>query len=309
MSDNHDSPLVSVIIIFLNEERFLQEAIDSVFAQTYSHWELLLVDDGSTDKSSDIARLCADNQSDKVRYLEHENHSNRGMSASRNLGVRHAKGKYISYIDGDDVWFPPKLTEQVAILEKYPEAVMVFGPLQLWHSWDQTSPETPSDRLYNEYPQHYQNSLVKAPEMLNLFLRFPWYIPSGILVHRATLTTIGGGEEVFRGSLEDAVVHVKICLRYTVYVSSSCWYRYRIHPNSWTRQITKSGKDRSTDIFYLKWVEKYFREQGVKDSSIWKALWNAKFSCYYPRTYRLFDKNRFLLKKWARLLLPTSVKA
>src|SRR5262245_29470593 len=106
-------PLVSVIIIFLNAERFIQEAIESVFAQTYKHWELLLVDDGSTDGSTEIGRQYAAHDPEKVRYLEHEAHENRGMSASRNLGIRDARGKHIAFLDADDVWFSNILAEQV----------------------------------------------------------------------------------------------------------------------------------------------------------------------------------------------------
>ena len=81
-----------MIMIFLDERRFIQEAIQSVLSQTYEHWELLLVDDGSRDGSSEIARRIATQYPAKVRYLEHTGHQNLGMSASRNLGVRHAKG-------------------------------------------------------------------------------------------------------------------------------------------------------------------------------------------------------------------------
>ena len=89
----NNPPRVSAIINFLNEERFLQEAIESVFAQSFNDWELLLVDDGSTDGSTGIARRYAEKNPGKVRYLIHEGRQNRGMSASRNLGVRNAVGK------------------------------------------------------------------------------------------------------------------------------------------------------------------------------------------------------------------------
>ena len=82
-----NKPLVSVIVIFFNAEKFIQEAIESVFAQTYDAWELLLVDDGSTDESLAIAQRCAKQYSGKVRHLEHAGQQNRGMSASRNLGI------------------------------------------------------------------------------------------------------------------------------------------------------------------------------------------------------------------------------
>jgi glycosyltransferase involved in cell wall biosynthesis len=142
----YEKPQVSVIVIFLNEEQFLEEAIASVFAQSYARWELLLVDDGSTDGSTAIARQYAQQYPEKVRYLEHEGHLNRGMSASRNLGARHAAGKYIAFLDGDDVWLPNKLEQQVAILEVHPEAAMVYGPLRRWYSWRCASPNESSYR-------------------------------------------------------------------------------------------------------------------------------------------------------------------
>ena len=90
-------PLVSVIVIFLNAADFLQEAIDSVLAQSYNDWELLLVDDGSNDGSSEIAKTFVSQNSLQIHYLEHEGHRNLGMSATRNLGIRNAKGKYIAF--------------------------------------------------------------------------------------------------------------------------------------------------------------------------------------------------------------------
>src|SRR4029079_1996060 len=95
----------------------------------------LLFDDASTDSSTAIARACATGNSHRVRYLEHGGHANRGMSASRNLGIEHAKGAYIGFLDADDVWLPQKLEEQVAILRSQPEASLVFGPVQWWYSW------------------------------------------------------------------------------------------------------------------------------------------------------------------------------
>src|SRR5262245_29749459 len=112
--------LVSVIMIFLDEKRFIREAIESVLAQTYQNWELLLIDDGSRDGSGEIAQGIAAEHPNRVRYLEHPGHQNRGMSASRNLGVRHAQGAYIAFLDADDIWVAKKLEQQVAILKSHP---------------------------------------------------------------------------------------------------------------------------------------------------------------------------------------------
>src|SRR5512142_3137266 len=126
-------PTVSVIIIFLNAERFIDEAIESVFAQTCSDWELLLVDDGSNDKSTLIAHHYAEQYPERVHYFEHQNHQNCGMSASRNLGIHHVKGRYIAFLDADDVWLSHKLEQQVAILDSRPDAATVYGLSQWWY--------------------------------------------------------------------------------------------------------------------------------------------------------------------------------
>src|SRR5215208_3477198 len=124
MMTGNEAPRVSVITIFFNAEEFFAEAIESVLAQSYSDWELLLVDDGSTDRSTEIAQSYASLYPQRVRYLELAGHQNRGMSASRNLGISSARGALIAFLDADDIWLPYKLDEQVAILSSQPEAAM-----------------------------------------------------------------------------------------------------------------------------------------------------------------------------------------
>src|SRR5262245_30409625 len=124
-ADPASEPKVSVVMIFFNAERFIGEAIDSILAQTYSSWELMLVDDGSADGSTEIAKSYARRYPAKIVYLEHEQHRNQGMSASRNLGIHYCTGKHIAFLDSDDVWLPHKLERQVAIIESQPETAMV----------------------------------------------------------------------------------------------------------------------------------------------------------------------------------------
>src|SRR5678815_1955714 len=142
-------PLVSVVAIFLNAEQFIQEAIESVFAQTYDNWELLLVDDGSSDASTAVARRYAEQYPERVCYLEHPGRQNRGASASRNLGIRHAEGEYIALLDVDDVWLPHKLEQQVAIMESQPEAAMVYGLSEYWYSWTGWPEDQGRDFVYD----------------------------------------------------------------------------------------------------------------------------------------------------------------
>ena len=121
------NPEVSVVTIFLNGEAYLREAIDSVLAQDFANLELIMVDDGSTDASTEIARGYAASFPDRCVFVEHPDHANRGMSASRNAGIAVARGRYVAFIDADDVWTPEKVREQIAIFEAHPEVGMVAG--------------------------------------------------------------------------------------------------------------------------------------------------------------------------------------
>ncbi|MCM1984683.1 glycosyltransferase family 2 protein [Lyngbya confervoides] len=276
------SPLVSCIIIFLNEAQFLEAAIESVMEQTYPNWELLLVDDGSTDASPELAQRYAAQYPDQIRYLTHPQRQNLGMSASRNLGIQQARGKYISYLDGDDVWVPHKLADQVGLLEQYPEAALLDCPLLAWHSW--TGNPEDQDLLYGagDSGQHpYGDRLVPPPRLLCLFLEDEQFVPSGGLIRRDVLLEVGGGETDFRDSYEDAVVWVKVCLNWPVYIANQCWYWYRIHPNSCERTAYQRGLAESKRLKYLRWVAQYLRRQAVQEADVWRslrfALWRARW--------------------------------
>lgn len=113
-------PRVSVIIPVFNREAFIGRAIESVLAQTYSDYEIIVVDDGSTDGT----RRALDSFGEKLRVLSQPN---RGPYAARNLGLQHARGDYIAFLDSDDFWLPERLAKQVPMLDSDPELGLVFG--------------------------------------------------------------------------------------------------------------------------------------------------------------------------------------
>lgn len=280
-------PSVSVVIIFLDEERFLDEAIASVLAQTHRDWELLLVDDGSTDASAAIAQRHAAEQPDRIRYLTHPDRENRGMSASRNLGVAHARGAFVSYLDADDVWVPSKLEEQLALFEEHPDVAFVYGPLTSWHSW---ADPTADDGLYGIEGERFTletDRRYEPPELLAHFLRHKDVLPAGILVRRSELLAVGGGEDEFRGNYEDAVVLVKLCLRRPAYLAATSWYRYRQHDDSFCKTARRAGDGDAARLRFLDWTERYLREAGVEDRRVWAALRDGRRRYRHPRLHRV----------------------
>src|SRR5688500_590461 len=155
-------PLVTCVVIFLDGERFLGEAIESILGQTYPNIEVMLVDDGSRDHSAAIARRYVDDP--RVSYLTHPGGVNRGMSASRNLGARAGTGELIAFMDCDDVWEPSKLHEQVAVLAAHPRAEMVFGTARRWYGWTGLADDIARDDDLPQWP--VTDTLVEPPELL-----------------------------------------------------------------------------------------------------------------------------------------------
>lgn len=274
-----NTPLVSAIIIFLNTEKYLAEAIESVFAQTYQNWELLLVDDGSTDGSTEIARRYAERFPDKVSYLEHEGHVNRGMSATRNLGFKHAKGEFISWLDSDDVWLPNKLEEQTRILTEYPEVAMVYGPLHIWFSWTGLPEDINRDIIQDIGLS--AGRVVPPPKLLTHFLQNDNYIPGGGMIRRTVLDAVGGYEEWIEDDFEDEIVHFKVCLKWPVYASSQSWYKYRQHDDSFCAQVEQTGGDQARRYEYYMTLAKRLRAEGIDDKDLWQVV-EKQLEIYRP---------------------------
>ena len=114
-----DSPLVSVIVGVYNKERFVGECLRSVLAQTYENWELIVVDDASTDGSlAEVERAVGGDP--RVKILRRK--TNSGLpGVARNEGIRMARGKYVAFVDADDLWKPEKLAVQTEYMEAHPE--------------------------------------------------------------------------------------------------------------------------------------------------------------------------------------------
>src|SRR5690349_12188340 len=113
------SVLISVVIVCYNQARYLRDAIESVLAQSYQGAEILLVDDGSTDQTSEIAR-----EYPQVRYIRQ---NNRGLSAARNAGLHRSRGRYVVFLDADDRLLPNALDTGIALFRDHPDSGFVFG--------------------------------------------------------------------------------------------------------------------------------------------------------------------------------------
>ncbi|MEX0599899.1 MAG: glycosyltransferase family A protein [Rhodothermales bacterium] len=294
------APLVSVITIFYNAERFLADAIRSVRAQTYDRWELLLVDDGSTDYGSSIARAVARCYPDRIRYLHHPAHENRGMSASRNLGLREANGEYVALLDADDVWLPGKLEAQVAIMASQPRAAMVYGRTEIWHSW--TGLPEDCTRDYSFELGVAPDSLIEPPNLVYSMLENKAQTPTtcSVLFRRRAAESVGGFHEGFRGLFEDQVFFFKLCLTEPVFVSGAFWSRYRQHEESCCAVAERSGRTDSSRVEMLRWIDEYMTVQGVASAALRRALRRELRPYSYPLLTRVASRSMRYIRtfKW-----------
>ncbi len=295
----NNGPLVSIITPFLNTERFFEESIESVLKQTYKNWELLLVDDGSSDNSTTIARAYAEKYPGKIYYREHANHQNCGASASRNLGIQTSKGEYIAFLDSDDIYLPLKLEDQVMLLNSYPQAGMLYAATEYWYSWTGLPEDAKKDSIWRSFG-FPPNTIIEAPKLLTMFLQDGGTVPcmGSVLVRREAINFVGGWENSFRHIYTDQVFHAKICLHWPVFISSGCWDRYRQHPDSSCHVVERTNNGYTAKYNYLVWLEKYLIDQGGnKNTELWKAFKMAIRPYKHKYLHKLFSLKGVVFSK------------
>ena len=299
------APVVSVVTPFLDEERFLEDAIASVAAQRHQAWELLLVDDGSTDASGEIARRHAAEDPERIRYLQHPGGVNLGRNASRDLGLREARGGLIAFLDADDVFLPFKLERQVALLAARPDAGMIVAPFLHWHS-----PDLPPDRIRPDFISPLPGAagaVLDPPEALRILLRDEDTHPANcsILVRAELCRAIGGfdsGLELY----EDTVFLAKAYLHARVLLSGDCSAVYRLRPDSTcfraeaTGELVPDGPSVARRR-YLEWLEVHLAETGVADEDLDAALRDELRPYRQPARYRLRMAARGPLRRARRM--------
>jgi glycosyltransferase involved in cell wall biosynthesis len=306
--------LVSIITPFLNAARHFNDTVHSVLNQSYCRWELFLVDDGSEDDSSRMARDWAA-RDERITYLEHPGHENRGASASRNLGMQHARGEFIAFLDADDIWLPGKLERQVEILRNHPEAAMVYGATKYWYSWAGAGKTTARDTLRSVGSP--SDCLIAPPDVLKRILANGALVPCtcAVLFRKDKALSVGNMEDSFPGLFDDQVFYAKLSLHYPVYVSSACDDLYRQHPESMCATASQTPGEVRARKRYLYWVADYLRRQATEDRELWillaRQIWLMGGSNLESRSMRRWNRGRWIRKQFLRmerLMVPIAMQ-
>ena len=236
-------PAVSVIIPAYNQALYLDEALRSVLAQTCPDFEVIVVDDGSTDDTPGVTKQHTD---PRVHYVYQEN---QGLSAARNTGIRHAQGRYLTYLDSDDLFLPHKLAVLIAEIERPPAAGLVAG-----HA-------IPIDAMGNPIGHIFDQPLPLEPE--RLLLGNPLHVGS-ILIRREWQERAGFFDETLR-SYEDWDMWLRLA-------RVGCPMRSIAQPVSFYRfhgaQMSRHGVQMTNASFAV--LDKVYRENDLPER--WQAL-------------------------------------
>jgi glycosyltransferase involved in cell wall biosynthesis len=272
-------PTTSVITPFLNAQRYLADAVESVCAQTMPDWELLLVDDASTDDSRTIAeRFAARN--DKIRIIDLGQEHPIGPAAARNHAAQQARGDFVVFLDADDILEPDSLRIQTEAMRLYPTAAMVYGATHWWYpddeSRDWTEPIAPAPRLH------------APPKLLrDIILMRRGHAPCicSAMIRRGVFLDLGGFEEQFR-LYEDQTLWVKVFLKYPVVELATRLAIYRQHAESTSAAAARSGEyawrvPHKGRAAFVEWIALCLRRGGNNDSHLQRAM-RLALAPYHP---------------------------
>ena len=230
------NPKVSVIIPVYNREESVGYAIESVLGQTYSDYEIIVIDDGSTDGTDQVLRAFGE----RAQVLSQ---TNRGPYAARNLGLKHASGEYIAFLDSDDTWLPQRLEKQVPLLDTNHQIGLVFGNGRMIYQG-----ENRPARTFFQY--------FGAPSRGRVFsqLLYRNFIPqSSVLARRRCFEECGPFLELPLAA--DHHKWLQIALRYEVAFTDDVVITYKVHSGNISRDLVTRYRSFLKAVHHLCAVE------------------------------------------------------
>ena len=216
---------VSIVIPAYNAAAYLPASLDSVLAQTFEDWEILLVDDGSTDHTRELIEARMPEFRGRLRYIYQKN---RGLPAARNTALKHAAGQYIAILDADDVWLERRLERAVAALDQHPEAGLVHGPVRRIDA---------SGRVIGE-PARPPRRYLSGDIAEDIYTRRAHILCPTVTFRASCLRVTGLFDETMRAT-EDRDLWFRIASHYAVLYLDEILAHYRISPGAMSQNLDR----------------------------------------------------------------------
>lgn len=227
-------PQFSVIIPLFNKEKFIAKTIESLLLQTFDDFEILIINDGSTDKSEEKVKEFKDS---RIRYFYKEN---KGVSAARNFGIENAVGNFVAFLDSDDYWFPHFLEEINTIISDFSSYSIFSCAIEL-------------QNCSRNYPANYSVSKKSDIEILDYFkasLLQSILSGSSAVIKKDVFKTIGNFDTSLKTD-EDTALWIKIGLKYPIVFSWKVGARYNYDPNG----LSKNWKNIAEKADFSEYTE------------------------------------------------------
>jgi glycosyltransferase involved in cell wall biosynthesis len=215
---NIRSTMVSIIMNCYNCSRYLKEAIDSVYVQTYGDWEIIFWDNVSTDNSAEIAK----SYNSKLLYFRGD--TNVPLGNARNLAIEKANGRYIAFLDCDDIWLPSKLEKQVSLFEANPDVKLVFS--------DSNVVNSKRERMYNSFSvqQPFRGHVFN-----DLLLSYNFIPLVTAVIERSVLEDVGMFDNRYKIA-EEYDFFLRIAHEYPLDYVDETLAEYRVHDSNWSHK-------------------------------------------------------------------------
>lgn len=264
-------PKVSVIVPVYNGAEHLRETLDSIFNQTFKEFELIVVDDGSSDKSVDIIK----SYGGRVVFIQHKRNLG-APSFTKNTGIKVAKGEYLAFSDHDDNWYPKKLEKQISILDKHPEVVANFTNGHIMES------ET-SKNIAQRW-----NEIDELPEQqycIERLLRQNFILSTtSAMIRSDIIRKIGGFDEKMLLA-DDFEMWFRLACAGKLSFLQEPLFQWRFH----TQSLSHDEDRHLNDLIYF--YEK--AKKTLKDPKPYESIINQNLSIYYKRLGNFYlDKKR-----------------
>ena len=266
-----DELMISVIIPTYNAAAYIYEALDSVLAQTYKDYEIIVIDDGSTDDTKELIEV----HYPAVKYFYVENN---GVSAARNLGIVKAQGEFIAFLDADDMWLPEKLEKQLTVFGADESVGLVFTENYFFNDQGLSGFTNKKSRLM-------RGDIVK-----NIFLN-SYAVTSTVMVRKSVFKQVGLFEEELSVA-EDDNMWMRIAMKFGVELIDECLVMYRMTAGSLSSNFDSivSGVERHLELLKVDYPELY--------SCLGPLAIRKKFShLHFSQGYRDFNQNNFKISR------------
>ena len=299
-------PKVSIIIPAYNAESTIRCTIESIQKQTFSDFELIVINDGSTDRTAEIIRGIKDSRIKLLCY------KNGGLPVARNRGIQNATGEYIAFLDADDLWTKDKLEKQLAVLEANPEAGVAYSMTCYI--------DRQGNFLYNCNPVSFEGDVLEELLLTNFL-----HNGSNPLIRQQAIKAIGKFDSSLKSS-EDWDYYLKLAARYTFVVVPEYQILYRKTSTNMSSNVERMKqtsyivlerayqnapqnlqylRSKSFSILHLYCAELYLHHSKINPQEIDKVGSNLWLSIrLQPKSLLNVNTQRILIKFWLRRFLP-----